>query len=274
MESQKTAKKTDGKVSEYVPGTAGDSVDDAKEPQEPQLQSLLQAIPKRRKLTLNKKDKTTPANESTEKPSGTKAKVQTQPEAKPTPPAPVTPAGLLDSEEETVLALLEGRSPKKSKLKKHSCTKSGDVAAATVTVQDSSVLGKSLPQHVASFPKSQNSEDEDFNIKSPAVPEHGQVSAKKRGKNRKSPSKIRLSKKKDIKKKKAKKEKKVMAEETTSSKPSKKKKSDKYKKKDGDKAKKESKKLMQGSTASFGESTDSGVGFLTKLKKKPLVGIV
>ncbi|XP_073424074.1 uncharacterized protein [Dendrobates tinctorius] len=263
MSSHKTAKKAAAKVSEDVPGTAGDFADDASEPQD--SQHLLQAIPKKLKLCLNRKDKTTPAQESTEKPSGKKAKVQTELEAKPTPNVPIPSAALLDSEEETVLALLEGRSPKKSKLKRNFSTKIKDVAAATVTVQESSVLEKSLPQHVTLLPKSQNSEEEDFIIKSLAVPKLGQMSAKKRDKNHKSPSRIRVSKKKHIKNKKAKKEKKVMSEEATSRKPSKKKKSDKDKKKDGDKAKKESKKLMQGSAASFG---DSGVGLQSKLKKK------
>ncbi|XP_069618390.1 nucleolar protein 58-like [Ranitomeya imitator] len=272
LSGQKTARKTAAKVSEYAPGATGDCADDASYPRD--SQRPLQAIPEKRKLCLDKKDKTTPANESTEKPSGKMAKVQTEPEAKPTPPAQITPAALLDSEEETILALLEGRSPKKSKLKKNSSTKIRDVAAATVTVQDSSVLEKSLPRHVTLLPKSQNSEDEDFVIKCPAVPKLSQLSAKKRGKNHKSPSKIRLSKKKHKKNKKAKKEKKVMAEETTSSKPTKKKKSDKDKKKGGDKAKKECKKLMQGSAASFGESTDSGVGLQSKLKKKASIGYI
>ncbi|XP_073505898.1 treacle protein isoform X4 [Phyllobates terribilis] len=261
--SQKTAKKTVGKVSEDVPGTAGDSADDAGELDN--SQSLLQAKSKKRKLSLHKKDKTTPANESIEKPSGKKSNVQTQPEAKPTPPAPVTPAGLLDSEEETVLALLEGRSPKKAKVKKHSAMKSRDVAAATVTVQDSSVLEKSLPQHVTSF----HSEDEDFIIKSPAVPEHGQLSAKKSSKKRKSASEDSLFEEKDKKAKKAKREENLMAdvaEEATSPKSSKKEKSEK--KKDGDKTKKESKKLMESLMASFGESTDSGVGLQSKPRKK------
>ncbi|XP_077122446.1 uncharacterized protein LOC143776678 [Ranitomeya variabilis] len=267
LSGPKTARKTAAKVSEDVPGTTGDCADDASEPRD--SQRLLQAIPKKRKFCLDKKDKTTPANESTEKQSGKKAKVQTEPAAKPTPPARITPAALLDSEEETILTLLEGRSPKKSKLKKNSSTKIRDVAAATVTVQDSSVLEKSLPRHVALLPKSQNSEDEDFIIKCPAVPKLSQLSAKKRGKNHKSPSEIRLFfKKKPITNKKAKKEKKVMAEETTCPKPTKKKKSDKDKKKGGDKAKKESKKLMQGSAASFGESADSRVGLQSKLKKK------
>ncbi|XP_077137881.1 uncharacterized protein LOC143804019 [Ranitomeya variabilis] len=172
-----------------VPGTAGVFADDASEPEN--SQSLLQATPKKRKLFLDKKDKTTPANESTEMTSGKKSKVKTQLEAKPTPPAPITPAGLLDSEEETVLALLEGRNPKKARLKKDS--KSGDVAAAPVTVQDSSILERSLPRHVTSFP----SEDEDFIIKSPAVPELGQLSAKKSSKKRKSASQDSLCEEKD-----------------------------------------------------------------------------
>ncbi|XP_069619671.1 treacle protein isoform X2 [Ranitomeya imitator] len=262
LSSQKTVKKTAAKVSEDVPGTAGVFADDASEPEN--SESLLQATPKKRKLFLEKKDKTTPANESTEMTSGKKSKVKTQLEAKPTPPAPITPAGLLDSEEETVLALLEGRSPKKARLKKNS--KSGDVAAAPVTVQDSSVLERSLPRHVTSFP----SEDEDFIIKSPAVPELGQLSAKKSSKKRTSASQDSLCEEKDKKAKKAKKEEKLMAadvaEETTSPIPSKKEKSEK--KKDGDKTRKESKKLMESLMASFGESTDSGVGLQSKPKKK------
>ncbi|XP_077122445.1 uncharacterized protein LOC143776677 [Ranitomeya variabilis] len=259
LSSQKTVKKTAAKVSEDVPGTAGVFADDASEPEN--SQSLLQATPKKRKLFLDKKDKTTPANESTEMTSGKKSKVKTQLEAKPTPPAPITPAGLLDSEEETVLALLEGRNPKKARLKKNS--KSGDVAAAPVTVQDSSILERSLPRHVTSFP----SEDEDFIIKSPAVPELGQLSAKKSSKKRKSASQDSLCEEKDKKAKKAKKEKLMaadVAEETTSPIPSKKEKSEKKK----DKTRKESKKLMESLMVSFGESTDSGVGLQSKPKKK------
>ncbi|XP_077122435.1 uncharacterized protein LOC143776671 isoform X2 [Ranitomeya variabilis] len=262
LSGQKTVKKTAAKVSEDVPGTAGVFADDASEPEN--SQSLLKATPKKRKLFLEKKDKTTPANESTEMTSGKKSKVKTQLEAKPTPPAPITPAGLLDSEEETVLALLEGRSPKKARLKKNS--KSGDVAAAPVTVQDSSVLERSLPRHVTSFP----SEDEDFIIKSPAVPELGQLSAKKSSKKRKSASQDSLCEEKDKKAKNAKREEKLMAavvaEETTSLIPSKKEKSEK--KKDGNKTRKESKKLMESLMVSFGESTDSGVGLQSKPKKK------
>ncbi|XP_073424085.1 treacle protein isoform X8 [Dendrobates tinctorius] len=263
--SQKTANKTAAKVSADVPGTAGVFVDDASELEN--SQSLLQATPKKRKLSLDKKYKTTPVNDSTGITSGKKSKVKTQLEAKPTPPAPITPAGLLDSEEETVLALLEGRSPKKARLNKNS--KSGDVAAAPVTVQDSSVLERSLPRYDTSFP----SEDEDFIIKSPPVPEHSQFSAKKSSKKRKSASEDSLSEEKGKKAKKEKKEEKLMADvavEATSPKSSKKEKSEK--KKDGNKMSKESKKLMQSLMASFGESTDSGVGLQSKPKKKKVKG--
>ncbi|KAM4037935.1 treacle protein isoform 1-T1 [Anomaloglossus baeobatrachus] len=257
--SQKSARKVSGDVSR----TAGDSADDGSEPDA--SQSLLQSKPKKRKLSLGKKDKTTPVNESTEKTSGKKAKVQTQPETKPSPPAPSTPSALLDSEEETVLALLEGRSPKKAKLKKSSSTKRGVVADTVVTENDSNVLEKSLLQPVATF----LTEDDDFNVKSPGTLD--QLSSKKSRKKRKIASEDSMTEEKDKKAKKVREKEKVMAdseaEMATSPKPSKKEKSD-LDKKENHKTKKESKKLMQSQMASFGESTDSGVGLQPKPKKK------
>ncbi|XP_077122440.1 uncharacterized protein LOC143776673 isoform X2 [Ranitomeya variabilis] len=102
LSGPKTARKTAAKVSEDVPGTTGDCADDASEPRDSQ------AIPKKRKFCLDKKDKTTPANESTEKQSGKKAKVQTEPAAKPTPPARITPAEGGDKAKKESKKLMQG----------------------------------------------------------------------------------------------------------------------------------------------------------------------
>ncbi|XP_044137067.1 treacle protein isoform X3 [Bufo gargarizans] len=283
--SSPKATNTDGKVSGDVPskpaasGEEGDSADNS-EPEE--SQSLLQAKtpsnPLSTKHKQDKEDKTALANESIAHSSKKKHRVKTQPSTMSSLSSPATPGALLDSEEETVMALLEGRSPKKSRKNpsKKTVAATRVVASSTPTVQDSNLLERSLPPPVPESPSSVHKGDKTLDAKSPGVTELSHLSAKKEkhGKKRKSSPEDGLSKQKDKKEKKAKKVKDTsITGEAASPKPSKKeKKSEKSEKKNDKKQKKnESKKLSQSLIAPVGESTDSGVSLQSKPKKKKKV---
>ncbi|XP_040296540.1 treacle protein isoform X5 [Bufo bufo] len=286
--SSPKATNNDSKVSGDVPSkpTASGEEDDSADNSEPEeSQSLLQAKtpskPLSTKRKQDKEDKTALADESIAHSSKKKHRVKTQPSTKSSLASPATPGALLDSEEETVMALLEGRSPKKSRKNPSKKTVAATlvVASSTPTVQDSNVLEKSLPPPVPESPSSVHKGDKTLDAKSPGVTELSHLSAKKekRSKKRKSSPEDGLSKQKHKKAKKEKKDKKVkdtsITGEAARPKPSKKeKKSEKSKKKNDKKQKKnESEKLSQSLIAPVGESTDSGVSLQSKPKKKKKV---
>ncbi|KAM5171337.1 treacle protein [Mantella aurantiaca] len=214
------------------------------------------------------------------------AKIKGQPNTIATLPA-VAPPGtlastgaLLESEEETVLALLEGRSPKKTKKNKVSkkVSKTAVVNVVTPSVQNNNAPEKSpLPQPLLSSawtPESPTSGDKSSLPTTEVLP----LSDKKAKKRKNSQNELEKLKQKSVKKaKKEKKEKKIQkgivegANVSQKPKPDKKK-SEKDRSKKKTKTKegkkhKEGKQKAETTTAAVVESTDSGIG-LSKPKKK------
>ncbi|XP_075066158.1 treacle protein isoform X6 [Mixophyes fleayi] len=277
-------KKDSGKVEKKATGAVGDKSSHELplfEEQPPAKPSI-----KKRKRDSQVEEQSVSDTEKVGKAKKKKSEGKVKPDAAPTPappaaPEPVPPAlsgAMLDSEEETVLALLEGRNPKKAKRIKSSkkdIVASGANTLAAIPEQDNNVpAGPNPSVWVPDSPSSGDEADVNLNVISPSAQEIAQSPAKnvKSGKKRKiSPEDGHSKLKAKSAKKKEKKLKSGLEGEIVASKKDKQKsekKKPKKKKNSKNKEDKKSKKLKHSITAPVAESTDSGIGLLSKPKKK------